>query len=113
MSPPPGLLSAAFQGAAIARADVDEIRLRVVDDRVPDGAAAAELPPFAVPRLRGHRHGFALEAVGGIAGHGEEAPRELARLGVVGGDVAAHAELCAAVPMRMRPLIARTAPVIE
>ena len=38
---------------AVAGADVEQVELRVVRHRIPDRAAAAELPPFAVPGLRG------------------------------------------------------------
>src|SRR5690606_26267364 len=82
---------------AVAGADIKKIELGIVRHRVPDGAAAAELPPLAVPRLGGHRHRFVLEAVRGIAGHREETPDELAGLRVVRGDVTAHAVFGAAV----------------
>ena len=82
---------------AVADADIKQIELGIVRHRVPDGAAAAERPPLAAPRGGGHLHRGVLEAVGRIAGHGIEAPCELAGVGVVGRDVAAHAELGAAV----------------
>ncbi len=86
----------------VARADVDEVGDRVVDDRIPRRAAAAGLLPAAVvPRRRGllGEDLVGRRAVGlafRIRRH-EEAPRELARGRVVGGDEAAHAELGAAV----------------
>ena len=88
--------------AAVARADVELIELRVVDERVPRRAAAAHLVPAAEPRRRrdlGERL-VGRRAVGAgrrIAGHDVEAPRELAGVGVVGAHVAAHAELGARV----------------
>ena len=82
---------------AVAGADVEQVELRVVGHRVPDRAAAAELPPLAVPGLRGLLENRRFERLRRIAGHGVEAPQHLAGLRVVGGDVAAHAELGAAV----------------
>src|SRR5690606_26922394 len=64
---------------------------------IPHRAAAAERPPFTRPGLRGFFEDGRLEAVGRIAGHGVEAPGHLAAAGVIGGDIAAHAELGAAV----------------
>ena len=92
----------AIPRAAVARADVELIELGVVDDRVPRRAAAAHLVPAAEPRRRGDLgerfvRGRAVGAGRGIAGHDVEAPRELARVRVVGADVAAHAELGAGV----------------
>ena len=75
---------------AVAGADQHLVELGVVGDAVPGVAAAAELPPLAGPGLRGHLHGLVLEAVGGIAGHHPEAPRELARVRVVRGQIAAR-----------------------
>ena len=53
---------------AVADAEVDEIQIRVVGDRVPRRAAAAELPPLAAPGLRGHLHGLVLERLRGSPG---------------------------------------------
>ena len=82
---------------AIADADVEQVEFGVVGERVPHRAAAAELPPFAGPRLRRAFHRRRFEPLRGIAGDGVEAPRQLAGGGLVGGHVAAHAVLAAAV----------------
>ncbi|MEA3220967.1 MAG: hypothetical protein OZX49_02082 [Immundisolibacter sp.] len=85
---------------AVADADVQQVELRVVGHRIPHRAAATALvPPLAgrVPGLGGHFHIRRLEALGRVAGHGPEAPHHLAGGGVVGGHVAAHAVLGAAV----------------
>ena len=92
-------------GRAVADAEVEQVQLRVVDDGVPDrAAAAADLPPAAVPGRGGAGHGGVLEGLGRVAGHGVEAPALLAGLGVIGGDVAADAELGAAVADDHHPL---------
>ena len=87
----------AAPGRAVAGADVEQVELRVVGHRVPRRSAAADLPPLAGPGLRGGLHLGVLERQRRIAGHGEEAPELRAGLRVVRGDVAAHAELRAAV----------------
>ena len=83
---------------AIAGADVQQIDLGVVDDRIPHRAAAAVLPPV-VPlpggECRFERLGFL--RLRRVSRHGVEAPRELAGVRVVGGHVPAHAVLGAAV----------------
>src|SRR5262249_11110491 len=71
--------------------------LGVVRHRVPDRPAAALHPPLPVPGLGGSGEGLRLERLRGIAGHRVEAPRERSALRVVGREVAAHAELGAAV----------------
>src|SRR5690606_18472844 len=65
-----------YEGRAVAGADEDKVELGIVRDRVPRGAAAAELPPLAAPRLRSHPHRFVLEAVRGITGHEIKLPQE-------------------------------------
>ena len=82
---------------AVAGADVQRVELGVVGHRVPDRAATAADPPFAVPGLHGLLEFGVLEAVLRVAGHRVETPRELARVGVVCGEVAAHAVLAAAI----------------
>src|SRR5690606_2025600 len=71
---------------------------RVVGHRVPHRTAAAVLPELAIPGAA--RLGEVLRL--GIvlvrsAGHREETPQLLAVVGIIGGDVAAYAELGAAV----------------
>ena len=92
-----GAPQVAVPGRAVADADVEQVEFRVVDDRVPDRAAAASRPPLAGPGLGGHPHRLVLESVRRVARHGVEAPRPLAGLRVVGVDVAADAVLGAAV----------------
>ncbi len=84
-------------GRAIAGADVDEVELRVVDERIPDGAATPIFhhSPFQVAAAfssAGDSKPFA-----GSPGTVKKTPRQLARLGVIRRDVAAHAHLRAAV----------------
>ena len=55
------------------------------------------LPPRAGPRLGDGLDGLRLEAVGGIPGDGVDAPEHLAVVSVIRRDVAAHAEIGAAV----------------
>ena len=83
---------------AVASADIDGVELGIVGHAVPQRAAAAELPELAIPRLAGFGEFRLLVAFGRIAGHGVPAPRLRAGLGVVGGDVAAHAVFGAAIP---------------
>src|SRR5690606_36602502 len=92
-----GVAVALVPWRAVAAAEEHQAVVLVVDHGVPDGAAAAHGPPLAAPGLRGHLHLRALEAHFRVAGHGVEAPQVLAGAGVVGADVAAHAELAARV----------------
>jgi len=92
-----GAADALIPGTAVADADVEEIQLGIVGNRIPHGAAAAALPPFAGPGGRGLLEDRILERLRRVSRHSVEAPGELAGLGVVGGDVATHAELRAAV----------------
>src|SRR5262249_24516256 len=80
-------------GRAVAGTEIDEVGLRVIDDRIPHRAAAPQLPPVAAPGRGGLLHGLVLEAVGGVAGDGVETPGELTRLGVIGTDITADAVL--------------------
>src|SRR6185436_19012055 len=82
---------------AVACANVQELRIGVVRERIPRGAAAAELPPLPFPGLRRRLERLRLERLRRIAGHDVEAPDELAGLGIVRRHEAAHAELGAAV----------------
>ena len=80
-------------GRAVARTHQELIELGVVDDGVPRRAATAEFPPIAAPGF-GRRFQFRmLEAEFRVAGDHEEAPRQLAGVGVVGGQVAAQPPL--------------------
>src|SRR5262249_43196846 len=85
---------------AVAGTEHHGVGLRVEDDAVPDGAAAAGLPPFAVPGLRGHTHhfigGLFVGTVGRVARYRPEAPQFLARLGIERGEEAARIELATA-----------------
>src|SRR5690349_2681436 len=82
-------------GLGIAGADVEELALGVVGDAVPHRAAAAELPPIAVPSRGGLAHGGVFKALRGIAGDGPEAPGFAAGLGVIGGEEAARGTVAA------------------
>ena len=84
-------------GDAVADAEIEQLELGVVGHVVPDRAAAALLPPLAVPGLGGHLHGLVLEALLGVAGHGVETPDQLSRVGVVRRDVAARVVLGAGI----------------
>ena len=82
---------------SVAHADVDEVQCRVVDNRVPHRAAAAEFPPLSAPSFCRLLQCGALEWLGRSAGHGIKPPRLLAGGGIVGRDITAHAHLSAAV----------------
>jgi hypothetical protein len=84
---------------AVAGAEIDGVEVGVEGDAVPHRAAAAVHPVVAggVPGLGGRRHGLVLVGFARIARDHEPAPSLTAGLGVVGGDVAAHAILGAAV----------------
>src|SRR5690606_344322 len=85
------------QRRAVAGADEGEVQLRVVRDRVPRRAAAAELPPPPAPGLRRHLHRGVLEAVRGIAGDEIKLPQEAAVVRVVSAHETAYAEVRPAV----------------
>jgi hypothetical protein len=86
---------------AVAGAHVNEIGLRIVSDRIPRIGAAAELPILPRPGLGGHRHdrvrGLMVRPLRGIARRSEEFPELLARVGIIGRDEAAHAEVAARI----------------
>ena len=74
------------------------IKFWIVDDGVPDRTASADLPPLAtLPGLGREFHFRMLKGLRGIARDRKESPDFIACLGIVSGDVTAHAELCAAV----------------
>src|SRR6185295_13614179 len=68
----------------------------VIRKTVPHRGAAADLPPFSRPGLRGLRKFRLLERLRWIAWNGVEPPRLLTGLGVVGIKEAAHSVLPAA-----------------
>src|SRR5208282_3022026 len=68
---------------AITRTEIDEVEFRIVGEGFPDRAAAASLPPLAMPCLGSFGENRALRRFCRIARHGIEAPRQLARLCVV------------------------------
>ena len=85
---------------AVARANVKQIEFRIVSQRIPNRAAAAQLPPFARPGFGGFVHrGFhrRRNRFFRIAGHGMKAPRQLAGCRVIRRNVTAHSVFAAAV----------------
>ncbi len=98
-----GIAIAVIPWRPVTGAEEHQIRLSVVEDRVPDRAAAAEFPPLAAPGGRGPLHRLVLEAVLGIAGDGIEAPGELAGLGIVSAEVAPHSVLGTGLPDQYLP----------
>jgi len=92
-----GAASGAVPGSAVADAEIDEIEIGVVGDGVPDGAASAEFPPLAGPGFCGFFENGRLKWLGRIARHGVEAPGHFSGVGIVGGDVAAHAVFRSAI----------------
>jgi hypothetical protein len=84
-------------GGSVADTDIEQVEIGIVGHRIPHGAAAAELPIFAGPGLGGLLQIGRLGALRGIARHGVEAPELLAALGIVSGDIAAHAIFGAAI----------------
>src|ERR1700722_3724640 len=88
---------AAVPRSSIARSDVDELEFGIVDHRIPHRSAASKLPPIAGPSRGCFRERGTFERFRWIAWNGVEAPRQVARLRVVGGNVTAHTECSAAV----------------
>ena len=87
---------------AVAGADVEQVEVRVVGHGVPDRAAAAHFPVFPALRVGlpcGHcsLEMFAFRREAWIARDRVEAPELATRLGVVGGDVAAHTQFTTAI----------------
>ena len=81
----------------VTHTDVNEVELGVVHDGIPHSATTAELPPFTRPGLGRSLQGRAFRAIRRVRRHGIEAPQLLAGSGVVGGDIATHTQLGAAV----------------
>ena len=81
----------------VADAEVDKIERGIVGNRVPDRAAAAELPPIPEPGFCRHRKRGCLERLRWISGHGVEPPIKGAGFCIVGGQIAAHSEFVTAV----------------
>ncbi len=90
-------------GRGVAGAVIDEVQVGVVGIPAP-GGAAADLPLVAFPALDravgahglAEHHGlFRIDQHLGVGAGGIGAPDLLARLHVIGGDMAAHAELAA------------------
>ena len=84
-------------GSPVAHPDVERIELRVIRHGIPNGSATANFPPLAVPGLRGLFENRAFEWLCRIAWHRVKAPRQFARVRVIGGDVASHAHFRTAV----------------
>ena len=76
-------------GRGVTHADIKQILVCIVGHAVPDRAAAAELPPFTRPGLRGFLERRILERFFRIAGNGIEPPELLAGVHIEGGEVAA------------------------
>src|SRR5438445_12521376 len=92
-----GAASAAGPRSAVADAEVDEIKVGVVGDRVPDGAASAQFASLPLPSLRGFLEDGRFVGLRRIPGDRVEAPNHLSSTGVVSGNVATHAVLGAAI----------------
>ena len=98
-----GVAQALVPGRAVADADIHDVEIGIVRHAIPGCAAAAALGPFAgvAPRgvgLLGEHfvRGCAIGDLGRVRRR-EEAPDLLAVIRAVGGDVAAHAKLGAAI----------------
>ena len=75
---------------SVAGADEQEAGFGVGGHPVPHGSATAGYPPLAGPGFGRRAHGVALEPDRRVAGDGVGTPQLLSRVGIVGGDVAAH-----------------------
>ena len=87
-------------GRTVAGGEIDEVQLGIEGDGVPVVAAAAALPPLAAPGLGGRGHdGVRGDAVGlrRVAGDDVELPALFAGGRVIGGHVAARAEVAAGI----------------
>ncbi len=89
------------QRRSVAGAEIDEVGLGIVGDRIPWIGAAAELPPWTRPCPGGHRHHrirrLMIRPLRRIAGRGVEFPQLPAGIGIIGRSEAANAEIAAAI----------------
>src|SRR6266403_4749118 len=85
-------------GIGVSRADVQQIELRVVSHRVPDGASPAVLPPLAAPCFCRFFQERAFERLRRITWYSIEAPNEISRLRIISGNVPTDAHFRTAVP---------------
>ena len=83
--------------SAVADAEVDEIKVGVVGDGVPNGAAAGQLARRACPSFGGLFEDRRFVGLRRITGDGVEAPDHFSGGSIVSRDIAAHAILSAAV----------------
>ena len=82
----------------VAGADVHPVVRGIVGHRVPGLPTATELPPVTGPGLGRHLHRGVLEALSRVTRHDPEPPELLARVRIIGRDIAAvGAELAARV----------------
>src|SRR3990170_1383847 len=93
-----GTSKVTIPGRAVPRSNVDQVELRVVDDRVPGRPTTAAFPPPALPRAGSDAHGFRFKNERGIARDGEGPPDQSSSLRVVCRHVSANSHLSAAVP---------------
>src|SRR5258708_24021736 len=92
-----GAASAGGRRSRVADTEVDEIKVGVVGDRVPDGAASAQFASLPLPSLRSFLEDGRFVGLRRIPGDRVETPNHLSRVGVVGRDVATHAVLGATI----------------
>src|SRR5580658_1648793 len=88
---------AAVPRSSVARSDVEQIELGIINYRIPHCSTPAELPPCAAPSFRGLLERRTFKRLRGITWDCVEAPCELSRVRVVGRHVAAHTHFRAAV----------------
>ena len=95
-----GAAIGAVPRGSVADTEIEQVELGIVGHRVPHRAAAADAV-LARQRVAAPGLGCGLQIVGRVialvAGHGIEAPQLLTIRRVIGGDIAAHAELGAAI----------------
>ena len=95
-----GAAIGAVPRGSVADAEIEQVELGIVGHRIPHRTAAADAV-LARQRVAAPGLGRRLQIVGRvialIAGHGVEAPQLFAIRRVIGSDIAAHAELGAAI----------------